>query len=156
MGRRERPADTEAYRSDPKTLKIVDTVDVDNVVSDTIVGKTSITGGIVTGSNLGRGDTLPRTATDGDLFQDTRGSLWIWRNGGWSRLVGSDEATPAGSITHSLADPQEMRDKGWYLLNGQTITEDVAPEMFSVRGLSKFISKRTIPAASLCPTSRTG
>lgn len=144
------PVDTEMFRSGPRTLRIVDTVDTDTVQAVDVQANTVKATSTISGSNLMQGSTRPATANPGDLFQQDNGSLWLWVGStGWSRL--STDYPSAGMVIQSFEEPQVMIGQGWFHLNGQTITEVDSPDLFRVSGLQKFITPGPFPRSMKLP-----
>jgi microcystin-dependent protein len=134
--------DTKAYRSDVKTLKIEDHLQVAGNLAvngnETIGGSLAATG-VITGQNLAMGANPPaaNTVPLGSLFQKTNGKLFLNTPTGWLELATLDGMLPTGTIITSVETPGVMKLKGWAQLNGDIISEVEWPTLF---GLAAFAS----------------
>jgi hypothetical protein len=135
--------DTWVYRSAPETLHIHENLEVegDLAVGDDITAQSLAATGLITGSNLSKGDTLPGTGTNGDLFQSTTGRIYAYSAGAWHELVTAEGAVPVGAVITSMQSPSVMVPLGWIPLDGSTVPESAAtPGLFAIPALAPYIS----------------
>lgn len=141
--------DAKLYRSDVKTIKIEDYLQVAGnlaVNGNATIGGSLAVGGVISGQNLSMGTTPPAADSVplGSLFQKTNGTLLINTATGWLELATLDGMLPTGTVITSVEVPGVMKLKGWAHLNGDIISEVEWPTLFALAAFAS-IDKPGLP-----------